>query len=46
MGDQSANKVDQESFIKINLTCVLMGGSDKPRAGWKNVLTMFYLNIF
>jgi hypothetical protein len=46
MGDQSANKVDQESFIKKNLTSVLMGGRDKPRADWKDVWTMFYLNIF
>jgi hypothetical protein len=29
--------VDQESFIKKNLTSVLMGGRDKPRAGWKDV---------
>jgi hypothetical protein len=37
MGDQSVNNVDQELFIKTNLTSVLMGESDKPRAGWKDV---------
>jgi hypothetical protein len=37
MGDQSANKVDQEYFIKTNFTSVLMGGREKPRAGWKDV---------
>jgi hypothetical protein len=46
MGGQSANKVYQESFIKTNLTSVLMGGRDKPRDGWKDVSIMFYLNIF
>jgi hypothetical protein len=35
-----------ESFIKTNLTSVLMGGRNKPRAGWKDVSTMFYFNIF
>jgi hypothetical protein len=37
MGEQTANKVHQESFLKTNLTSVLIGGSEKPRAGWMGV---------